>query len=341
MGLLLKQSTAVNLKIGPFVDSTDGNTDEAGFTIEDEHVLLSKNGGALTAKNESTNCTYDAAGYYTCPVDTTDTNTLGRLQLVVHFTGSLQVAHEYMVVTANVYDTYCSTDLFQTDLTQIGGVAQSATDLKDFADAGYDPATDQITGVKLCDLTTTTTTCTTTTTNTDMVTSATIETACDNALDNAIGGAPTAGSIAERIKTLDDAYTATRAGYIDELAAANLPTDVANVKAETALIVADTNELQGDWANGGRLDLIIDSLALEATVAALNDIAAADVWAVAMEGAVTAKQQMNIQTAVLAGKSNGGGTATINMRDLGDTKNRVQATVDADGNRTATVVDGS
>ena len=35
-------------------------------------------------------------------------------------------------------------------------------------------------------------------------------------------------------------------------------TDVAAVKAETALIVADTNELQTDWADGGRLDLILD-----------------------------------------------------------------------------------
>jgi hypothetical protein len=191
----LKQSTAANLKIGPFVDSTDGNTDEAGFTIEDEHVLLSKNGGALTAKNETTNCTYDANGYYLCPVDATDTGTLGRLQLSVHFAGALHVYHEYMVVTANVYDTLCSTDLFQTDLTQISGTAQSATDLKDLADTGYDPATHKVQGLVLCD---------TTTTNSDMVSSATIEAACDASLDNAIGGAPTAGSVAERVKALDD-----------------------------------------------------------------------------------------------------------------------------------------
>jgi hypothetical protein len=32
------------------------------------------------------------------------------------------------------------------------------------------------------------------------------------------------------------------------------------IKAETALIVADTGELQGDWANGGRLDLLLDAI---------------------------------------------------------------------------------
>jgi hypothetical protein len=50
-------------------------------------------------------------------------------------------------------------DVLDVNLTEIGGVAQSATDLKDFADAGYDPATNKVEGVKTVD---------TTTTNTDM-----------------------------------------------------------------------------------------------------------------------------------------------------------------------------
>jgi len=36
--------------------------------------------------------------------------------------------------------------------------------------------------------------------------------------------------------------------------------DVAAVKAETATIVADTNELQTDLTNGGRLDLLVDAI---------------------------------------------------------------------------------
>jgi len=42
-------------------------------------------------------------------------------------------------------------------------------------------------------------------------------------------------------------------------------------------ILADTNELELDWKNGGRLDNILDTLALEATVAALENISAANV----------------------------------------------------------------
>jgi len=99
-------------------------------------------------------------------------------------------------------------------------------------------------------------------------------------------------SIAQASTALTNAtWTDLKAGYITgavalqsvctetrltELDAANLPTDIANVKAETNLIVGDTNELQTDWKNGGRLDLLLDACALEATVAALNNISAAD-----------------------------------------------------------------
>lgn len=38
-------------------------------------------------------------------------------------------------------------------------------------------------------------------------------------------------------------------------------TDLPAVKADTAAILADTNELQTDWKNGGRLDLLLDRAA--------------------------------------------------------------------------------
>ena len=37
---LLKQSTAVTIKLGPFVDSIDGNTIEDALTIQKADVLL-------------------------------------------------------------------------------------------------------------------------------------------------------------------------------------------------------------------------------------------------------------------------------------------------------------
>ena len=317
MGLFLKQSTAVDVIVGPFIDDGDGKTAETGLTITQAEVRLSKNGGNMAQKNEATALAHDELGYYDCNLNATDTNTLGRLQLMVHEGGALPVYHEYMVVTANVYDTLCSTDLFQTDLTQMGGVAQSATDLKDFADAGYNPATDKVAGVLLCDQTTLVDT---TTTNTDLVTAAAVNTAVE------------AGDLALVLADTNEVQASlANGGFTDLLIDA---------------ILADTGELQTDWANGGRLDNLLDACALEATVAALNDITADMVWDEVMDtnapaNANSARELVNLIAGVLAGKSSGGGTATIVFRDLGDTKNRQSATVTAVGNRTAVTVDGT
>jgi len=138
--IYLKQSTTVTLKIGPFLDDTDGKTAETGLTIAQADVRLSKNGGNIAQKGEATSCAHDELGVYGCPLNTTDTGTLGRLQLWVHESGALPVWHEFMVIPANVFDSLFSTDKLEVDLLQMGGVAQSATDLKDFADTGYDPS---------------------------------------------------------------------------------------------------------------------------------------------------------------------------------------------------------
>ncbi|HEX9768432.1 MAG TPA: hypothetical protein VGA50_04575 [Kiloniellales bacterium] len=45
------------------------------------------------------------------------------------------------------------------------------------------------------------------------------------------------------------------------------------IKADTALILADTNELQGDWVDGGRLDLILDARASQASLDVVDGVA--------------------------------------------------------------------
>jgi len=51
--------------------------------------------------------------------------------------------------------------------------------------------------------------------------------------------------------------------------------------------------------------------------------------------AISLAGALKLMLATLTGKSSGGGTATIVFRDINDAKNRISATVDADGNRTA------
>lgn len=119
----LKQSTAATLKIGPFVDATDGVTAETALTISQADVRLSKNGGNMAQKNEATSATHDEIGIYDCPIDATDTNTLGQLMVAVAESGALPIRDEYAVLPANVYDSLFSTDLLQVDVTQIAGAA--------------------------------------------------------------------------------------------------------------------------------------------------------------------------------------------------------------------------
>ncbi len=83
-----------------------------------------------------------------------------------------------------------------------------------------------------------------------------VNTEVDNALNTAIPGAPTADSINERIVAIDDL---TQAGGAGDLAA----------------IIADTNELQGDWVDGGRLDLIVDAILVD--TGNLNDTAISEI----------------------------------------------------------------
>lgn len=101
----LRANTAVTLKLGPFLDSTNGNDNETALTIAQADVRLSKNGGNMAQKNESTSCTHDELGKYDCPIDATDTNTEGRLDVTVHESGALIVDDYYTVLAEAAYDS--------------------------------------------------------------------------------------------------------------------------------------------------------------------------------------------------------------------------------------------
>lgn len=115
----LRQSTAATLKLGPFIDDTGAAT--TGLTISQADVRLSKNGGNMAQKNESTACTHDEIGMYDCPVDTTDTNTLGRLDVMVAESGAMIVVQSFTIIPADLYDT-----MFSANANR-GGVLVSGT----------------------------------------------------------------------------------------------------------------------------------------------------------------------------------------------------------------------
>jgi uncharacterized protein YejL (UPF0352 family) len=157
---ILRQSTAVTVKSKTFRDRTDAVTAETGLTIQKANVRLDKNGAAMAAASANqgasdVGASHDALGKYDLSLDTTDTNTLGLLGLTVDNSNALPIEMRFLVVTAAVWDSWMSTGVLPANVTQLAGVTQSLTDLKDFADTGYDPATHKVAGVVLTDTATT------------------------------------------------------------------------------------------------------------------------------------------------------------------------------------------
>lgn len=71
-----------------------------------------------------------------------------------------------------------------------------------------------------------------------------------------------------KINTLDTNVDSLVTAVITNAAGVDISADVAAVKSDTAATLVDTNELQTDWTNGGRLDLLLDQIVAEVVTAA-------------------------------------------------------------------------
>jgi hypothetical protein len=117
-----------------------------------------------------------------------------------------------------------------------------------------------------------------------------------------LGGLNTsAGTITtlDGLDTAQDSQHATTQGTLSTISG--------YIDTEIAAILADTNELQADWANGGRLDLLIDSI-VAATVTFAEAYAA--------KGAAPTLPQLLYEVrALLAEKAISGTTMTTKKID--------------------------
>lgn len=106
-------------------------------------------------------------------------------------------------------------------------------------------------------------------------------------------------------------------------------------------VLADTNEIQAELADGGRTDLLIDSIvdATTATGVLLKDNAIEAIFNdFVVTGTYTFAQLIKIMASALAGKLSGGGTTTLTFRGVDDTSDVIVTTVDANKNRTNVVI---
>ena len=88
---ILQQSTAAQiLGMGPFVSSSDGNTNQNALTIANTDIRIKKAGAAWVSKN-SGGATFQENGWYQITLDATDTNTTGIMEISIHVAGALAV----------------------------------------------------------------------------------------------------------------------------------------------------------------------------------------------------------------------------------------------------------
>lgn len=367
----LKQSTAATVKVGPFVDQADGFTPEPSLTISQADIRLSKNGGDFAQTNNATGATHDENGYYDVPLDTTDTATLGTLRVAVNESGALPVWQDFMIVSANVWDSLFGADRLQVHAAEISNdlITSDALATSAVSEIQSGLATSSALATVQSDLDTIT--------GSDGVTLATAQanyapakagdemdfvdapnataiTAIQNGLatpTNITAGtittvtnltnAPTSGDLTATMKASVNAEVdaAIETYHLDHLLAAtydpaskpgaadallneligndggvsqftanalelaptggSAPTAVeirqeidAN-STQLAAIVADTNELQTDWANGGRLDNILDARASQSSVDTIDDFLDTEIAAILEDTGTTIPAQIS------------------------------------------------
>jgi|GEM_PF-1746401 len=131
MCMWLRHATdSQEILLGTFVDDTDGKTPETGLTIANTDIKLWKEGASSEVSKNSGGATHVAGGRFHAVLDSTDTNTLGKLEINVHVPGALPVRREFLVVPAMVYDSVVlGSDRFDVNVTHIADTAQTGRDI--------------------------------------------------------------------------------------------------------------------------------------------------------------------------------------------------------------------
>jgi len=352
---LLKQSTQVVVRIGPFMDAVDAVTPETGITLgaADQAELLKHNGAATVDISAATWAGITGAGgWYDLTLSASHTDTLGLLEVVIQDASvCLPVFARFMVVPVNVWDSLFGADLLQVDLQQwigtapLGLSAQKVQGHTVTHAAGAIDAAAIGTGAIDADAIAA-----------DAITAAKIAT-------DAIGADEFAQAAADKVwssaaRTLTAFSTGLALSVWDVLETAIIAASSIGLKVKNNLDAAITSRPAAADYTAGRaanLDNLNAAVASRAAPGDAMDLVAGAVDAAALaadavdeildepvEGATTMRQMLRLYASMMLAKASGGGTVTLTFRDLADTKARVTMTVNTTtGDRSAVVLDGT
>lgn len=213
----LKQSTAVTIKVGPLTN----NPGEDPITVDPflaSAIRISKNGGALAVRSDTSDGALDAVGIYDVALNATDTNGLGILTVVAFTAGLHPHRQTYQVLPANVWDSLMAgSDTLDVQVTGIGANVVTATSIASNAVTAAKIASDAITAAKIAaDVTT------------EIAAGITIPTAAaiaDAVWDEARSGHTTAGSFGQGVASVQGNVTGSVGsvtGSVGSVAAAGI-----------------------------------------------------------------------------------------------------------------------
>lgn len=137
--LYLRADTITEVTVGPAVAVGDGFTPVTTLSIAsaDEAELIKHGATTATAISGTLATITNADGYYALDLSATDTNTEGRLVLLINDDSLiLPIRHEFMVVNANVYDSLFAasgTDTLDVQVTGIGANVITAASINSAA----------------------------------------------------------------------------------------------------------------------------------------------------------------------------------------------------------------
>lgn len=146
MPLYLKQSTQVNVPVGPLYDSTDFITEKTDVAYNAAGIDVNVIKGSVTAADvtlaDSAGDGYwrhVSNGNYAVTLSTTDTNTLGNLRVTFKATGVLDWWQDFEVVPAAVYDSLVAgSDKLPVDVQEVSSDETAANNLEAaFDGTGY------------------------------------------------------------------------------------------------------------------------------------------------------------------------------------------------------------
>lgn len=386
MSHVLRQSTQVVVRIGPFMDATDAVTPETGITLgaADQAEALKAAGAATVDISGNTwaaiaNC----GGWYDLTLTTTDTNTIGDLTIVVQDTSvCLPVFARFQVIEEAAYDTIYAASALPASTTNItAGTITTVTNLTNAPTAGDLTATMKASvntevdtalsdygalkptvagrtldvsvggeaGLDWANIGTPTTAQNLSATNIDTDQVVASVTGAVGSVTGSVGsvvGLTVANLDATVSSRATQASVDTIDGIVDailvdtaEIGVAGAGLTAINLPDQTMNITGDiTGNLSGSVGSVtgavGSVTVVSDktgyALSAAGVDAILDDV---------VEGAFTLRAVLRGYNAALLSKASGLATTTAVFRDISDTKDRITATVDADGNRTAITLD--